>query len=93
MKAIQTTASVNAAARKAQKSAVLALAESHPGQLATRLAIQPQLANGLSDLDYIVDALINAGFTHEVSCMLDSKALRPKERKIISHRLLISKFN
>ncbi len=89
MTQVQTVRSLEHAAREAARSAVVEVAEKHPALVASRLVESPELANGLRDFDFIVEALIRGGQRDAMTRLADSRVLKTRERTTLIEKLLI----
>ncbi len=89
MAQVQTVRALEHAARESARSAVVEVAENNPVLLATRLVESPELANGLKDLDFIVETLIKQGQRDAMTRLADSRVLGTRERTIVVEKLLI----
>lgn len=88
--AVRTLASVEAAARQAQRSSILDAVEARPADVAAVLLSNPSLVNGLRDLNEIVRVLLNFGCRDQVSRLVESKDIGARERKVILNQFFAS---
>lgn len=89
MTQVQTVRSLEHAARESARSAVVEVAQTNPALVAGRLVESPELANGLKDFDFIVEALIKGGQRDAMTRLADSRVLNTRERTILVEKLLV----